>query len=183
MFLLVHWFGGDMELQCCALHEALLGSFGRSYQWSEILRHLSPSLVLQNEERWPRGTSFEHDWHRQYVMILLLPTLTHSRLPRGCIHCHRTLGMVTWSQCPKRQIILLRGCSVGALHLLQWFLHGAGIIGISRWSLWCPVHGWPKESALPDLGLSTVYTTVSPIWCHMTFLNDSYSFGYGYTSS
>ena len=45
------------------------------------------------------------------------------------------------------------------------------------------VHGWPKESALPDLGLSMVYTIVSPMWCRMTFLNNSHSFSCGYTSS
>src|SRR6185312_15754340 len=45
------------------------------------------------------------------------------------------------------------------------------------------VHGWPKESTLPDLGLSTVYTIVSTIRCCMTFLNDSHSFRCGYTSS
>ena len=44
------------------------------------------------------------------------------------------------------------------------------------------VHGWPKESTLPDLGLSMVYTSV-PHKVLTTFLNDSYSFGCGYTSS
>ena len=36
------------------------------------------------------------------------------------------------------------------------------------------VNGWPKESALLDLGLSTVYTIVFPIRCRMTLLNVGY---------
>ena len=63
------------------------------------------------------------------------------------VDCHEDvfavieLWMVPWSQCPKRQIILPIGCSIGALHLLLWFLHVFGIFGIFGWSLWCP-HTW-----------------------------------------
>ena len=41
------------------------------------------------------------------------------------------------------------------------------------------IHSWLEETALPDFGMSTVHTIVSPIWCRMTFLNDSHSFGCG----